>query len=135
MLQKNRTFTGRSKGVSVGTTHRSISFYNQWFCMCVYFCSQQQRVVKSLIAIIEEICLVCHLQVCLDNLYELGGLFFRNQWNELLDVSIQIILHCNFLTMNGRISLKYSHDIMNWNKIYILIALVEYMSGNMNASN
>ena len=134
MLQKNRTFTGRSKGVSVGT-HRSISFCNQWFCMCVYFCSQQQRVVKSLNVMVEEICLVCHLQLRLDNLYELGGLFFRNQWNEILDVSIQIILHCNFLTMYRRISLKYSHDIMNWNKIYILIALVEYMSGNMNTSN
>ena len=99
MLQKNRTFTGRSKGVSVGTTHRSISFCNQWFCMCVYFCSQQQRVVKSLIAMVEEICLVCHLQLRLDNLYELGGLFFRNQWNELLDVSIQFTLHCNFLSI------------------------------------
>ena len=78
LLQKNQTFTGRSKGVSVGT-HRSISFCNQWFCMCVYFCSQQHRVVKSLIAIMEEICLVCHLQLRLDNSHKLGGLFFRNQ--------------------------------------------------------
>ena len=67
--------------------------------MCVYFCSQQQRVVKSLIAMVEEICLVCHLQLRLDNLYELGGLFFRNQWNELLDVSIQFILDYNFLSI------------------------------------